>query len=289
MQTDQFLTDIRSDRADVRFAAWRAAASADPQAIAELGKLAATDNPAVAKAAREAITTMTHGSPRKPEVTKQLLALASNAALPVKAHAYRSLSLIATEADVAAIAKGLSDAQVREEAIFCLERIPGGASDKALMAAYRPAPDDFKPRILYALGHRRVEAALPICVEAMRSSHREIAMAAVKAYGRIGAKPATAPRLPETAGLTEWQKVEVMDSLLRHADAQARAGNHTDALRAYRAALDRPEEHWQCAGIIGIARLGTAEAAAIIHPKLKSANAKVRITAQNAWKKMAQG
>jgi hypothetical protein len=190
---------------------------------------------------------------------------------------------------VAAIAKGLADPQVREEAIFCLERIPGAASDKALIAAYRPAPDDFKPRILHALGHRRVEAASPLCVEAMRSSRREITLAAVRAYGRIGARPSAAPRLPDASGFTEWQKIEVTDSLLRHADGQAQTGNHAEALRAYRTALDRPEEHWQCAAIIGIAKLGTPEAAAVIHPKLKSANAKVRITAQNAWKKMAEG
>jgi HEAT repeat protein len=195
--------------------------------------------------------------------------------------------LIAIDADVPAIARSLGDPRVREEAIFCLERIPGAAADKALMAAYKPAADEFKPRILYALGHRRVPDSILLCLEAMRSPDKEIAMAGVKAYGRIGARPAVAARLPETAGLTDWQKIDLTDSLLRYADEQARKGDHIEALRVYRTALDRPEEHWQCAAIIGIARLGTAEAATLIHPKLKSPNAKVRITAQNAWKRMA--
>lgn len=287
MQMDQFLANIQSERAETRFAAWRAAAEVDPRAISELGKLAASENLGVAKAAREAIATMTHGSPHKREVAKQLIALTAAAALPVKAHAFRNLSLIATEADVPAIAKSLSDPQLGEEAIFCLERIPGAAADKALIAAYKPAADEFKPRILYALGHRRVSEAVLLCLEAMRSPNKEIAMAGVKAYGRIGAKPAVAPRLPDTAGLTDWQKIDLTDSLLRYADEQARKGDHAEALRVYRTALDRTEEHWQCAAIIGIAKLGTPEAATLIHPKLRSPDAKVRITAQNAWKRMA--
>jgi HEAT repeat protein len=287
MQTNAFLKGIQSEIPEERFAAWRSAAEVDPKSIAELGRLAASENPGIAKAAREAITTMTHGSPRRGEVAKQLIALAARAALPVKAHAYRNLSLIATEADIPAIAKGLGDPQVREEAIFCLERIPGAASDKVLIAGYKSAPDEFRPRILYALGHRRAPDAVLLCVDAMRSANKEIAIAAVKAYGRIGVKPAAAPPLPDTAGMTEWQKIDRMDSLLRYADEQARKRDHAEALRVYRIALARPEEHWQCAAIIGIAKLGTPEAAAVIHPNLKSPHPKVRITARNAWKSMA--
>ena len=62
-----------------------------------------------------------------------------------------------------------------------------------------------------------------------------------------------------------------------------------EATRIYRMALERPEAHLQCAGIIGIAKLGTPEAATAIFPKLKSANRTVRITAENAWRGMAKG
>jgi hypothetical protein len=285
MQMDKFLAGIQSESADVRFAAWRSAAEADPKSIAELGKLAAGTNPAVAKAAREAIATMTHGSPRRAEVTQHLLALARDGAPAAQALAYRNLSLIAGEDSVPAIARAIHDPELREEVVFCLERIPGAASNKALMAAYKDAKDDFKPRILAALGHRRVQDAAGLCAQAMRSQNKEIAIAAMKAYGRIGAKAQAA--YPDTAGLTEWQKIDHMDSLLRFADAQAAAGNQAEAMKIYRGALERPEEHWQCAGIAGLAKLGTAEAATAIFPKLKSANRKVRITAQNAWKSMA--
>ena len=41
----QFLTDIQSTDADVRFAAWRRAGEMSPSVIPELGKLAASKDP----------------------------------------------------------------------------------------------------------------------------------------------------------------------------------------------------------------------------------------------------
>lgn len=282
----QFLSEIQSDDPDVRFTAWRSAGEADPDAISELGRLVASENPGVAKAAREALTTMVHA--KRGAVVPQLLSLTGgNYAAPVKALAYRLLSLAAGDDAVAKIARGIQSRDLREEAVFCLERVPGAASTQALLAAYKEAPDEFKPRLLAALGHRRAVEALPLVTEAMRSPNQEIAVGAVKAYGRIGKKPASPPRLPDPASLSEWQRLEHQDSLLRWADAQAGAGNHAEAMRVYQAALSRPEEHWQCAALIGIAKMGTPEAAAAIFLKLKSPNRTVRLTARNAWQSMA--
>jgi HEAT repeat protein len=188
---------------------------------------------------------------------------------------------------VPAIAREIRNPDLREEVAYCLEQIPGNASIQALVDAYPAAAPEFKPRILAALGHRRASAGIPLCIEAMRSSDKELAVAGVKAFSRIGQKPAAPPSLPAETGLSEWQKIERMDSLLRFADAQAKAGNIGDALVIYKAALERPEQHWQCAGIVGVARLGTPEAAALVMTKLKSDNRTVRLTAQNAWKGMA--
>jgi len=290
----QFLADIQNQNADVRFAAWRAAGDQEADVIAELGKLIAGPSPGISKAANEALTTLVHSvgkdpaSPKRPQIVKELLDLANSAGpLAARIHAFRLLSLAAGEDSVPAIAKSIQQAEVQEEVVFCLERIPGNASIKALLAAYPNAAAGFKPRILAALGHRRAAEGLPMVLSAMRSSDKEIAMAATKAFGRIGRKPAQPPQFPPTAGLTGWQKIDFMDSRLRYADAQVAAGNHAEAMKVYKEALDRPEEHWQCAAIIGIARMGTPEAATAIFPKLKSADSKVRITAQNAWKSMA--
>ena len=293
--TQKFLSDIQSDNADVRFAAWRQAGEVDAETIPQLGKLAASENPGVAKAAREALTTIAHSvgkeisAPKRAGVVKRLVEVGgAGYSIPVRALAYRLLSQVAGDDVVPAIAKSIHDTDLREEVVYCLERIPGSASLKALQAAYRDAKDDFKPRILAALGHRRAEEAVGLYLEAMRSPNKDIAVAAMKAFGRIGRKPSAAPRFPDAAGLSDWQKIEHMDSLLRYADAQVSQGNHAEAMKFYRIAFDRPEEHWQCAAIIGIAKMGTPEAATVIFPKLSSGNRTVRITAENAWKGIAR-
>ena len=194
----------------------------------------------------------------------------------------------AGEDSIPAIAKSLAAADVREEAIYAIERIPGPAANKALIAAYKEAKDDFKPRILFALGHRRAEDAATLCAEVMRSADKDISVAAARAYGRIGKKLAAAPKFPDS-GLSFQQTTDVTDAQLRYADAQAKQGAKEEALRLYKTFLDRPEEHLQCAAIVGIAKLNTPEAASTIQPKLSSTDRKVRITAANAWKAMAKG
>lgn len=295
MPDDQkFLADIQSDNADTRFAAWRAAGSVSAAVIPQLGRLAANEKPGVAKAAREALTTMAHAvgkdlkDEKRPEVVKGLLELTGTGyALPVRVLALRLLSGVAGEDSVPAIAKWIQTPELFEEVVYCLERIPGEASVKALMAAYPAARDAFKPRLLAALGHVRAVPAAGLCAEAMKSSNLEIAVAGVKAYGRIGVKSAPPPKYPDPKSLGEWQRIEEMDSLLRYADAQEEAGNAADAMAIYKTALAREEEHWQCAAVIGLAKIGTPEAAAAILPKTKSTNRTVRITAANAWKSMA--
>lgn len=294
MDDQKLLANIQSDNADVRFAAWRVAGEASPAVISPLGRLMGSAAPPVSKAAREALTTVVHSvgketnAPSRAGIVKELLALTAEAQeLPVRIHAFRLLSDIAGEDVAPVIARSLLTPDVQEEAAYCLERIPGTAANREFQAAYKDVRDDFKPRILYALGHRRAAESVNLCLEAMRSPNKDIAMAATKAYGRIGRKGSGAPRYPDPKGLTEWQRIDETDSQLRFADAQAKEGNHADALRIYKMALERPEEHWQCAAIIGIAKLGTPEAAVAIHPKLKNENRTVRLTAEMAWKSMA--
>ncbi len=287
----KFLAAIRSSNAEERFAAWRDAGEAPPSAIPALGQLAGGADPAVAKAAAEALTTMVHavgkspGAANRGAVVKGLLTVAEQGPLPARVHALRLLSNIAGEDSVPAIANYLKSPELREEAVFALERIPGSAAAKAIMDAYPSAPADFQPRLLAALGHVRATDAAPLVERALHSGNKEIALAAARAYGRIGAKGwAAYPALDAYTGL---QRNDLMDGMLRQADALARQGGPAEAMAIYRTALARPEEHWQCAAIVGLSKIGTTEAAAAIQPKLKSDQRTVRITAQQAWRRMA--
>jgi len=290
----KFLADIQNADKDVRFAAWRSAGEQDAAVLPELARVAGDAQPGVRKAALEAMSTLTHSVGKSAgataaEVSKQLMAVASSAKFvnPVRTHALRLLSLIGGDEAVAPASKLLADADLREEAIFCLERIPGDASAQAITAAYATAPAEFKGRVLAALGHRRIESGVPHTVAAMRSADKELSLSGLRAYGRIGKKPATPVTLPAMTGLSGWQTIEYQDSRLRYADAQAAAGNTAEAMAVYKLTLARPEEHLQCAALIGIGKIGTPEAAATIHPLLKSPSRKVRITAGQVWIRMA--
>ncbi len=305
----KFLADIRSDDEDVRYAAWSTADQMAPAVIGNLSKLLTADKPGVRKAAAEALAHIVHGvgklvnaeglsanagrpddpgaRDKRQQVVAQLVALLDGRRANIeKVTALRHLSLVATVDDVAAIAKLIDDDELFEEAVFCLERIPGKTSEEALLAALPRASDEHKARILAALGHRRAEEAMPACLQAMRSSNLDLAMAAMKAAGRIGSRTGGELHLPDYDALSDWQKTEYVDSLLRYADAQVERGAPDEAWPIYREALSREEGHLQCAAIVGLAKIGAAEAAAAIFPKLSSDDNTVRITAQQAWHRL---
>ena len=309
-QEDKFIADIKSEDEDVAYAAWSTAEKMSPEVIPALSKLLAADKPLTRKAAEQALNNLVHsvgkeidpaglaanaGRPDDPgqqnarqQIVAQLLGLLDGKRQHVeKVTALRHLSLLATVDDVASVAKHVHDEKLREEVVFCLERIPGKTAEEALLAALPDATDDFKPRILAALGHRQAEEAIGACIEAMKSPNPTIAMAAMKAAGRIGTRSGEDAKLPDYNALSDWQKTEYRDSLLRYADAQVASGNPDEAWPIYQDALGREEGHWQCAAIIGLAQIGTARAAAAIFPKLKSSDNTVRITARKNWEAMA--
>jgi HEAT repeat protein len=295
-QSEKFLKEIQNENADVRYAAWIRTGEMDPAVIPELGKLLTTAPPGVRRAAEEALKNMVHSvgkdpsAPKRPAVVQQLIALTADGGPNwTRTIALRHLSLIGGDETVPAAARLLRNPELQEEAVFCLERIPGKAATQALMAGAREVKDDFKPRVLAALGHRRDEEASELCLQAMGSQNPEIALAGLKAAARIGKKPAGEVKPPDYNRLSAWQQVEFNDSILRYAEEQMRRGNTAEAIKVYREEiLQRPEEHLQCAALIGLSKANTPEAAAIIFSKLHSGNHTVRITAGKVWTAMAK-
>jgi HEAT repeat protein len=295
-QSEKFLKEIQDANADVRYAAWIRTGEMDPEVIPELAKLLTTAPPGVRRAAEEAMKNMVHAvgkdpaAPKRAPVVRQFIALTADSHPAwVRTVALRHLSLIGGEETVAPAARLLRNAELQEEAVFCLERIPGAAATKALMTALPDVGDSFKPRILAALGHRRVEEATDLCARAIGSANVEVSLAGMKALGRIGRKPSGELKLPNVRALSDWQKAEYADSILRYAEAQIERGNATEAVRIYKEeVLPQPQEHLQCAALIGLGKANTAEAAAIIFTKLHDSNRTVRITAGKVWAAMAK-
>jgi HEAT repeat protein len=293
--SEKFLEDIRSNDTEVRYAAWIRAGEINPEVIPQLGKLLVSNQPGVRKAADESLKRMVHGvgkqsgGDRRAAVVKELIVLTANGeATWTRTMALRHLSLIGGDETVPAAAMLLTNVELQEEAVFCLERIPGKASIQALISSLPNVSDAFKPRILAALGHRRAEEATDICAGAIGSPNVGIMMAGLKATARIGKKPSVNIKAPNYESLEGWQRIEYADSTLRYADDQVRRGNVDDAIKVYGEFLRRPEEHLQCAAIVGLSKTGSPEAAGLIFTKLKSTNNTVRITAGKAWAAMAK-
>lgn len=162
----EFLEKIKSNDANVRYAAWRAAGPTGSSAVAPLAELMASTDKGVAKAAREALQTIVHHSARPSgqkearDVAAELLKVAASPAPKlVRADSLNWLGFVGDDRAVPGLAKLLEDPEVREDARMALERIPGRASLRALQQAVKAAPDDFRPNLEQSLYNRSLTPA----------------------------------------------------------------------------------------------------------------------------------
>lgn len=286
MTEQEFFAGIQSDNADTRYAAWSKAAEMDAAVIPQLLKLLVADQPGVRKAADEALNNIVHsvgketGGAKRKAVVGKLMGLGGDQPKWVKIVVLRHLSEIGDDTVVPGVTKLLMDPELEEEAVFCLERIPGKAATMALIDAGPAVRESFIPRVLAALGHRRAEEAADICAQAMKSSNPKISMAAMKALARIGKKPSVDVKAPEPDSLPLEDQIEFWDAALRYADAQIGQGNLEDAAKILQVALQRDEPHIQCAAIVSLSKVLDPRAAEAISTKLQSNSPQVRITAE---------
>ncbi|NPU96608.1 MAG: HEAT repeat domain-containing protein [Candidatus Omnitrophica bacterium] len=295
---DEFLARVQNPSNDVKFAAWKVAGQQDPSVIGPLSKLAIGEDPSVAKAAEECLNKIVHSvgkdksDPKRKAVSQQLQKLLDEGPDSLRVYALRAFSLIGDDDVVPVIAPWLEKEEMREEAVYALERIPGPVSAKALVDALSQSPRDFKPRIIAALGHRKIEEAVgPLCV-IMGGSDTDLAIDAMKALARIGKKVPEDVNAPEFDSLSPRQKAAFVDSVLLYADAQVKNGNQEDAFNLYNFILsaDQPEqieEHYHCAAIVVMSKIGNAGAVEKIASRLTyEPSYIVRKTAANCLKEM---
>ena len=302
-ESQKLLDDIKSDREDIQLRAWTSASYVSTEVIPPLCELLASENMKIAKAADEALKTITHSVGRKltgkrwkTVVHAYLRVLEKEYPVWSRAIAFRHLSLIADEKSVPAIAEWLHDEDLREEVVFCLERIPGEKATMALAKGLRQADDDFKPRILVALGHRKDPAALGAVMREFRSRNGKIALAAFAAYARIGVIPRDreAPVFPESVTSTPAERRKFVDSYLLYMDRLIENEldiEKDDVITHYVSCLEEAEqEHVRCAGVVSLAKyarkLGKEDirkaVIKAIKPRLQDKSYIVRITTQKA-------
>ena len=298
-ESEKFLKDIKSDSEETELAAWTGAGKMDPEVIPPLSELLVSDNMKIAKAADEALKQLTHsvgeklsGKRWRAVVSAYVEVIEGKYADWPKGIALRHLSLTADKKSVPAIAKCLDSEAIREEAVFCLERIPGKEATEALAKGLKSADAEFKPRILVALGHRGDKAGLDAVMSEYRTGDAKTRLAALEALAKIGVDP-KGWKWPEESdigpSLTPTQQREFTNNLLLLSDAMVAKGHGGEWLDYYKRCLkESSEEHVRCAGIAGLVKAAKknakdkAAALAAIEGKLDDESYIVQITAKKA-------
>lgn len=291
-QANEFVKKLQDEDPEVRYNTWNSAGSLNPKAIPMITKLLASDDRGIQKAAEAALDRIVYSSGKDTDsekakaVQNELLGLLDDDSRSVKVYALRMLSLVAGDDAVAKVAEFASDPAYAEEAIYCLERIPGRTAAKAIVAAANSGTDAFKMRCIAAIGNRKDVSAVDALADWMTSSNNDVALAAMDATAKIGEAP-DGSNPPEYEGLSYRQKRQFLDAAMRYFAAKIQNEEWDMARKVHEkiAATDiyKEEEHFRCATIAAIAHLRYEDEARDVLNDFKDDPAYiVRVTAQKA-------
>ena len=273
-----FLDKVKDKDPQVKLEAWREAGKQKPEIIVELAKLIGADEKATEKAAVECIQKITHSvgvstkEKNREAVTKELIKLIDKQSPAKSRLAFRMLSEIADVPFVAELAKYLSDADLFEEAVFCIERIPGEEASKALLEALKTVPDKNKERICVALGHRKEQAAMePLCA-LFTSGNLDLALKSIEAVSKIGGKIPEGTDMPDFDTLSDRQKAFTFNCLLRYINNLIAKGDLDFSRKLLPKRLNaddvKYEEHQICAMLVCASKIDEPELVQEIIKKL---------------------
>jgi HEAT repeat protein len=117
--------------------------------------------------------------------------LGSKATLPAKTLACRELRIVGGDTAVPVLGRLLLDPDLADPARYALEKIPGEAADKAVLAALPAAKKNLKLGLISTLAGRKTESAIPELAKLLRSADPAEASAAAGALGLIGGAAAS--------------------------------------------------------------------------------------------------
>ncbi|UCF42557.1 MAG: HEAT repeat domain-containing protein, partial [Planctomycetota bacterium] len=160
--------------------------------------------------------------------------LGSDATLASKQYVCKQLSIIGTEQAVPALAKMLTDEKTSDMARYALERIPGGAVDKALVKALGKTKGKVKVGIINSLGERGARQATGSLSKLLKDKDGQIALAAAAALGKIADEPAAGALGKALKQASGDLRVGVADAYLVCADKLAAGGDKDAAMAIYK-------------------------------------------------------
>lgn len=143
--------------------------------------------------------------------------------------ACRSLSLIGGDASAPVLGELLLKPETTDPARYALERIPGEAADRALLAALDKAQGDVRRGIVSSLGGRATAAAVPALEKLAAGTDPALAADSVRALSRIGTDGAARALLSLVGKAKGEVKVEAAAGLLAFASGSLKAGRVEEA------------------------------------------------------------
>lgn len=160
--------------------------------------------------------------------------LQSDAKYAGKQYVCRELSIIGTEQSVPVLATMLTDEKLSDMARYALERIPGEAVDKALLAAVAKAEGKARIGVVNSLGERGYRGAVSDIGKLATASDPLLAGAAISALGKIGGADAAGVLTQVKDTASDALKMVAYDACLKCADQMAAEGDKAGALKMYR-------------------------------------------------------
>jgi HEAT repeat protein len=147
--------------------------------------------------------------------------------------ACRALRLIGGPDAVPVLAALVLKPEATDQARYALERIPGSEADKALLAALDKAQGEMRRGIVFSLGERRSQAAVPALARLAAGNDPVMAADAIKALGKTGGPEAIRALTGLVRVSSPSLKSDSASALLLAAEGALSAGDKAAAAAVY--------------------------------------------------------
>ncbi|MCL5270874.1 MAG: HEAT repeat domain-containing protein, partial [bacterium] len=204
--------------------------------------------------------------------------LADGATPDGKQFILREFALLGRPEDAPALGRWLGDPALGEMARYAIDRIPGGAADKALRDALPGTVGPVRIGIINSIGERRDRRAVGMLRRLVEDPDPETAAAATAALGKIGdAGAARALRRAAVRATNPERRRGLTEARLCCADRLRADGQTRAALDIYNE-MARPDQPWriQAAALVGVAKTTGIEAWPLVSKALTGDDPKLR-------------
>jgi HEAT repeat protein len=221
---------------------------------------------------------------RGPVAAAMAEALGQDGSWAYKDFLCRWLSVIGTPREVRGLAQLVTSETIGDMALYALARIPGEASDKALLDVLRETAGNRRLAVIHNLGERRTESAVPTLARLLGEGDRAVSEAAAAALAIIGGESAARILLGEFARSDPQRRTVLGDACLTVASG---LGNSEQAKDLYQRVYElAPDERLRTAAFLGLVRQDPRETVALVVEYLAAESKSLRRAAAGLVREM---